>query len=41
MGFEGERELFSRPFWLDRRSDAPEQFFALGWVNDRLYEENS
>jgi uncharacterized DUF497 family protein len=37
IGFEEARELFSRPYWLDRRSDAPEQFLAVGWVNDRLY----
>jgi uncharacterized DUF497 family protein len=29
--------LFSRPYWLDRRCDAPEQFLAVGWVHDRLY----
>jgi len=37
IGFEEGRELFSRPYWLDRRSDAPEQFLAVGWVHDRLY----
>jgi uncharacterized DUF497 family protein len=37
IGFEEARELFSRPYWLDRRCDAPEQFLAVGWVNDRLY----
>lgn len=26
-----------RPYWLDRRSDAPEQYVAIGWVGDRLY----
>jgi len=29
--------LFSRPYWLDQRSDAPEQNIAIGWVEDRLY----
>jgi len=37
IGFEEARELFSRPYWLDRRSDVPEQFLAIGWVRDRLY----
>ncbi|HEY4360760.1 MAG TPA: hypothetical protein VGN17_07325 [Bryobacteraceae bacterium] len=29
--------MFSRPYWLDRRSDVPEQFVAIGWVQDQLY----
>jgi uncharacterized DUF497 family protein len=37
MGFEEARELFSQPYWLDRRCDIPEQFLAVGWVGDRLY----
>jgi uncharacterized DUF497 family protein len=37
IGFEEARDLFSRPYWLDRRSDVPEQFLAVGWVGDRLY----
>ena len=37
IGFEEARELFSHPYWLDRRSDVPEQFLAVGWVVDRLY----
>jgi len=37
IGFEEARELFSLPYWLDRRSDVPEQFPAVGWVVDRLY----
>jgi uncharacterized DUF497 family protein len=37
IGFEEARSLFSRPYWLDRRSDVPEQFRAIGWVGDRLY----
>jgi uncharacterized DUF497 family protein len=36
-GFEEARELFSQPYWLDQRSDVPEQFLAVGWVGDRLY----
>jgi len=29
--------VFSRPYWLDQRSDVPEQYVAVGWVNDRMY----
>lgn len=37
IGFEEAQELFSRPYWLDQRSDAPEQYLAIGWVGGRLY----
>ncbi|MGD0632570.1 MAG: BrnT family toxin [Terracidiphilus sp.] len=37
VGFEEAQELFSQPYWLDRRSDFPEQFLAVGWVRGRLY----
>lgn len=37
IGFDEASELFSRPYWLDRRSDVPEQYLAVGWVSDRLY----
>ena len=37
IGFEEARELFSKPYWLDQRSDAAEQYLAVGWVGDRLY----
>ena len=37
IGFEEVREVFSRPYWLDQRSDVPEQFLAIGWAGDRLY----
>ena len=37
IGFEEAQQLFSRPYWLDRRSDIPEQFLAVGWVRDQLY----
>ena len=29
--------MFSRPYWLDRRSDVPEQYVAVGRVGDCLY----
>lgn len=37
IGFEEAREIFSHPYYLDHRSDLPEQFRAVGWVGDRLY----
>ncbi len=37
IGFEEARELFSKPYWLDRRTEVPEQYLAVGWVGDRLY----
>src|SRR5712671_669784 len=37
VGFEEAQELFSRLYWLDQRSDVPEQYRAIGWVGDRLY----
>jgi uncharacterized DUF497 family protein len=37
IGFEEAQELFSRPYWLNQRSDVPEQYLAVGWVGDRLY----
>jgi uncharacterized DUF497 family protein len=35
--FEEVQALFSRPYWLEKRSDVPEQYRAVGWVGDRLY----
>jgi uncharacterized DUF497 family protein len=37
IGFEEAEELFSQPYWLDQRSDVPEQYVAVGWVGERLY----
>jgi uncharacterized DUF497 family protein len=37
IGFEEATDLFSRPYWLDQRSDIPEQYRAIGWIGDRLY----
>jgi uncharacterized DUF497 family protein len=37
IGFEEAQELFSRPYWLDQRSDVPDQYVAVGWVGDRMY----
>jgi uncharacterized DUF497 family protein len=37
IGFEEAKEVFSRAYWLDRRSDFPEQYVAIGWVGIKLY----
>jgi uncharacterized DUF497 family protein len=37
IGFEEAREVFSLLYWLDRRSDVPEQYLAVGWVGERLF----
>ena len=37
IGFEEAQEMFSRPYYLDQRSDLPEQYRAIGWVQERLY----
>jgi uncharacterized DUF497 family protein len=37
IGFEEAQEIFNHPYYLDQRSDALEQFRAIGWVGSRLY----
>ena len=37
IGFEEAQEIFAHPYYEDCRSDDPEQFRAIGWVNRRLY----
>jgi uncharacterized DUF497 family protein len=37
IGFEEAQEPFTSPYWLDRRSDVPEQYCAIGWVSGRLF----
>ena len=37
IGFEEAQEIFSHPYYLDQRSDVPEQYRAIGWVGERLY----
>jgi uncharacterized DUF497 family protein len=37
IGFEEAQELFSHTYALDQRSEAPEQYCAIGWVCGRLY----
>lgn len=35
--FEEALEIFSHPYYLDRRCEMPEQHRAIGWVGGRLY----
>ena len=37
VGFEEVQEIWSHPYYLDQRSDAPDQYRAIGWVKDKLY----
>lgn len=37
IGLEEAQEIFERPYYLDQRSDWPEQYRAIGWAGDRLY----
>jgi len=37
IGFEEAQEIFFQPYYLDQRSDLPEQYRAIGWVGDKLY----
>lgn len=37
IGFEEAQEIFSHPYYLDCRSDFPEQYRAIGWASGRLY----
>jgi uncharacterized DUF497 family protein len=37
IGFEEAQEIFSHPYYLDQRSDWPEQYRAIGWVGEQLY----
>lgn len=37
IGFEEAQEIFAHPYYLDERSELPEQHRAIGWVGERLY----
>jgi len=37
IGFEEAQELWEHPYYLDQRSDIPEQYRAIGWVKGHLY----
>jgi uncharacterized DUF497 family protein len=37
IGFEEVQEIFEGPYYQEQRSDLPEQYIAIGWVQGRLY----
>jgi len=37
IGFEEAQKIFEHPYYLDQRSDLPEQYRAIGWVGEKLY----
>ena len=37
IGFEEAQEIFEHPYYLDQRSDDPEQYRAIGWAKGRLF----
>jgi uncharacterized DUF497 family protein len=37
IGFEEAQEIFQHPYYLDQRSDIPEQYRAIGWAGQKLY----
>jgi uncharacterized DUF497 family protein len=37
IDFEEAGEIFAHPYYLDKRSDHPEQHRAIGWAKGRLY----
>ena len=37
IGFEEVQEVFSHPYYLDQRSDDPDQYRAIGWVGQHMY----
>ena len=37
IGFEEAEEIWTHPYYEDFRSDDPEQFRAIGWVDGKLY----
>jgi uncharacterized DUF497 family protein len=37
IGFEEAQAIFSQPYYQDQRSDDPEQYRAIGWVEGDMY----
>ena len=37
IGFEEVQEIWRHSYYLDQRSDDPEQYRAIGWVRGRMY----
>ena len=39
IGFDEAQEIFTRPYYMDQRSDVPEQYRAIGWVGPSLFSQ--
>jgi uncharacterized DUF497 family protein len=37
IGFEEVQKIWENSYYLDQRSEMPEQWRAIGWVGERLY----
>ena len=37
VDFEEAQEVWSHPYYLDQRSEVPEQYRAIGWIRGKLY----
>jgi uncharacterized DUF497 family protein len=37
IGFEETQEIWEHPYYLDQRTEVPEQYRAIGWARGRLY----
>lgn len=37
IDFIDVQEIWSHPHYIDRRTDVPEQYRAIGWVKGKLY----
>jgi uncharacterized DUF497 family protein len=37
VDFNEAQEIWTHPYYLDQRSEVPEQFRAIGWINGKLY----
>lgn len=37
IGFIEAQKIWSNPYYLDQRSEVPEQYRAIGWVDGRLF----
>ena len=37
IGFEEAQEVWQHSYYLDQRTEIPEQYRAIGWVRGRLY----
>jgi uncharacterized DUF497 family protein len=37
IDFHEAQQIWENPYYLDQRSEVPEQYRAIGWVNGRLF----